>query len=385
MSLTSILPINSKKSFPVTIPTTLDAVVANEFYYNGFPWPGCLSNGALITIYKRSLTHAGAGAMIFAKSFDGGATWDKKIVKVGFTDLTAISNLSLNVFNDRIIICWNEGSSSHIYHFAYSDNGGYSWVSGGTVTLSLTGYSSAVFSKPQKLPSGKLLQAYYAMPSDPVTNPYLAGFIQSTDNGVSWSQANTIASQMRKLPEEDGNTAVANGRGAFTEVCLVITHFGVSDATTKMVAYLRNEDYGGFTHYKSSDGGATWTRSTNGTFCVATPAFETPIANRPVHMINYSGTMYIFCGNRKPGDYGVEYITCTPNQLYANDIFNYSGVTRVYNGLADTLASDVDFGYTEPFIDANGQLAVQFYDANPAYTIAGEDWEDIIQKVILPL
>lgn len=365
------------------VQKAVNSDVATEEFYNGFPWPGITSDGTIVSIYKRSANHSSGGDLIFCKSIDGGATWDRNQVVVNSTEIE-VTNLALNVFEDRIHISWNTSSSNHVYNFAYSDDKGTTWVSGGTCTLSLTGYVSVVFSKPQKLPSGKLLQAYYALPSDPVTDPSLAGFIQSTDGGDSWTAGSQIASQMRKIPAESGNDAVAAGRGRFSEVCLTITHVGATDADTKMVALLRNEEYSYYTHYYSSDGGDTWTRN-NARPLAYLPDTEAGIAKAPVHAINYLGTMYILCGNRLSGNYGLDYNTISPDNYFANNQV-YSARVRVYNALADSNASPEDFGYTEPFIDGHGQLVCQLYDSSPNYVLGvTDDWEVIKQIVIIPI
>lgn len=357
----------------------IDCEPANiSFKYSAFPYPACLPGGTIVTLYKESETHGAAGPLVIQRSTNGGTTWLRIPVIVGGTPISAVS-LSLSVSGSRVIIGWNLSSSTNVYYFAYSDNKGTDWTSGGSVTLSLSGYVSILFGKAQRLPSGKLLQPYYAVPSDAVTNPHQGGFIQSTDNGVSWSQGTTVHNQFAKLVSETGNEAIAAGRGALTEICVVISEVGSNDANTKMAAYFRNEDYAGFTHYYSANGGTTWTRSTNAYL----PNFDPTAYRRPVSMIIYEGTMYVFCGNRKSGDFGSEYITCTPAQLYANSSGSFSAVTRFHNGIADSVASTNDYGYTNPFIDEAGQLVVHLYDAHPDNILA-DNYEVIIQKVVIP-
>lgn len=354
----------------------IDCEPANiPFKYSGFPYPGCLSGGTIVTIYKESETHGGAGPMVLQRSANGGVTWLRIPVIVGGTPISAIA-MSLTVVESRIVIGWNL-TSANVYYFAYSDDHGTTWTSGGSVTLALTG-TSVLFQKAQRLPSGKLLHPYYAYPADPLA-AYESGFIQSTDNGVSWEQGPIIHNQFGKLAGETAGEAVAAGRGVLSEPCVVISEVGVSDANTKMVAYIRNEEYTGFTHFYSSDGGTTWTRTATN-FLVN---FDPTAYRRPVSMINYEGTMYIFCGNRKSGDFGSEYVTCTPAQLYSNSSGSFSAVTRFHNGVADSYASTNDYGYPNPFIDEAGQLVVHLYDAHPE-NIQLDNYEIIKQIVVIP-
>lgn len=352
-----------------------------SFKYSAFPYPDCFlgsyQRGTIVSLYKESETHGGSGPLMIARSKNGGVTWNKWQVNVG--GLISTVAMSLAVYGNRIYIAWNLSSATNEYYFAYSDNAGDTWTSAGSVTLSLTGYASILFQKIQRLTSGKLLQAYYTIPADPVADPYIQGFIQSTDNGVSWAQGPIINSQFAKLASETAGEALAAGRGVVAEPCIMITEVGASDATTKMIAYLRNEEYAGFTFCYSSNGGTTWARQTG----VVMTNFDPTSYRRPVSMINYNGTMYIFCGNRALGDFGSEYITCTPAQLFANDKANYSAVTRFHDGVADTYASANDYGYTNPFIDEAGQLVAQGYDADPGNT-GGDNWQVIFQVVVIP-
>jgi hypothetical protein len=351
-----------------------NSTVADEVYYNGFPKPAVLPDGRIVTLYKRSADHASAGAMMFGVKQNAVADWRKEQVSIDASLITG-GSMELGVLaSGRIIIAVAPNNTTS--RFAYTDNLGMDWVDAGSVTIP-AGYVWAIFGHINELPSGKILCPVYLAPTDNTVNPYVGRFFESTDGGATWALGDTVASQMKPNDGESGNDAIANGRGIITEFSPIISHTTGDDATTKMVAYFRNESYSGFMHYRSADGGATWSRTGNGNL-----PFQTPIYNRPVYPILYNGLIYIFCGNRKSGDYGVEYCTCTPDQFYNNDVANYSAVVRVYNAIADTIASDIDFGYPVPFIDSTGQLCVQFYDANPNY-LAPTDWEDVKQIIVI--
>jgi hypothetical protein len=352
-----------------------DSIIASEQFYNGFPKPIVLPDGRLATVYKRSIDHASAGAAMFGVKQNLDTPWVKSQVSLNGAGVT-MGSMELGILpSGRILFAYAPVNTSA--KFAYTDNLGMDWVDAGTINVP-AGYVWAIFGHINILPSGKILCPVYLVPTDNTVNPYLGRFFESTDNGVSWTLGTTVASQMKPNVGESGNDAIANGRGIINEFSPIITHATGVDATTKMVALFRNESYSGFMHYRSSDGGSTWTRTGN---CVL--AFDTPIYNRPVHPILYNGYVYIFCGNRKSGDYGVEYIRCTPDQFFNNSYASFEPVVRVYNALADTIASDIDFGYSVPFIDSINQLCVQFYDANPAYLPQNGDWEDVKQIIVI--
>src|SRR5215471_1733495 len=60
----------------------IETIVRDTGLYSGFPWPATLSNGTIVTVWKESYTHADAGAMMFGKSSDGGATWRIKQIEI---------------------------------------------------------------------------------------------------------------------------------------------------------------------------------------------------------------------------------------------------------------------------------------------------------------
>ena len=361
----------------VNLPkAAIEVTIRDTGVYSGFPWPGLLSNGTIVTVWKESSTHADAGAMMFGKSIDGGATWDIRQIILNGLPLQC-SNLSLEVMpGDRIIISHQPNSKTSL-SFAYSDDAGATWkpAKGGYTYPS--GYSSAQFSKPIRLPSGKIIQPYYSYPITP-GYPSIAGYIQSTDNGATWSHGGIIAQRepINKNPQGDAYT---NGYGLTSEPWVAIIDTGATDANTKLAVFLRNQEYTGWSHYKSPDGGITWIRDKTYLF---NKFAEGVIDKFPVTFIKHKGLFYIFAGSRKRDDYHISYVTCTPEDLYNNNAAGYSAEIRVQSLNADQNGSSYDCGYPVPFHDYFGNLVLQWYDTSPSYNGVGLRKTIIYQKPV---
>lgn len=360
-----------------TIVAGLDTTGAMGKYYSAFPYVSCFpSDGEIVSIYKKASNHAIEGPIRVTRSMNGGATWTENSIMINGEELICPA-YAMERAGNRLIVSYNISSTDNKYYFAYSDDRGYTWTDAGEVTLALSGYTNILWYRPVVMP-GKILQVYYGAPLDPVADPCIQGTIQSTDNGETWSLGPTINSQFAKLEGESSATAIANGRGTLSEPTMVITDTGATYADTKLAIYARNEDYTGFTHFKSSDGGATWTRNMV-TFLLD---FEPTNFRRPVAMIRYGDSMIVATGNRTNGDYRLKYFSCTPDQLFNNDISNYGEVQQhPYDAVSDSVANTSSFGYHEMFIDGVGQLAAHFYDADPRYTLE-KKWILIKQIVI---
>ncbi|MFN2439750.1 MAG: hypothetical protein ABR503_11165, partial [Chitinophagaceae bacterium] len=139
----------------------IETVVRDTGLYSGFPWPAKLSNGTIVTVWKESDIHANPGFIMFGKSSNGGGTWSiKQIVLNGAA--VQCTNLSLEVMpNNRIIISHQPNHTTSLY-FAYSDDEGATWLPAAGGYTYVSGYRSAPFSKPVRLPSGKIIHPYYS-------------------------------------------------------------------------------------------------------------------------------------------------------------------------------------------------------------------------------
>jgi hypothetical protein len=350
--------------------------------YTGFPWVAGLSDGHVVSIYKESANHPAAGPLMWGIS-DGGLSYGYTQLNVPGYGLVECSNLSLGVLTgDKILISWQTNAVDSQMFFAWSSDLGVTWHYIGGVTYHTaadvtgnTGYYAAQYGKPVEMPSGKVLQPFYDAPVNG-TDAQHAKFVEINSSLTTLSVGNTISTQ----------TGAAFPNGYHSEVFVVITENTGTDSTCKMVAIQRNETYEAFTHYKSSDGGATWTR--NDTYLVNVFAPSGVIDKYPISdIVLRGGNFFLFAGIRFSGDYFIAYASATPTNLFNNT--GYSALTRVADCYADTNAASIDAGYptavNRVFPDESiNEVLVQYYDSNPAWDgFTGEKEERIVQKATL--
>jgi hypothetical protein len=334
--------------------------------YSAFPHTAQFSDGQIAMIFKESSGHAAAGPLMIGKS-DGGLTYGFTQLNVG--GLISCANLGVGVFSDRWIIDWQESDAGPI-KIAYSDDRGTSWTMASSSFTYPAGYSSAQFGKIIKLGGGRLLLFYYCYPLS-TSDPSLAACLKSDDNGATWSTHSTIASRIHRTTE-DGNTAITNGVGYTSEVYGVVTDPGTGNSDTKIVVLLRDEEIAGgcHIHYRSADGGATWTRVTGtGSLFTAFIDYAAAVDKFPVHVIEHNGFFYVFAGARWTGNYRIAYVTATAANLFNNVGYSAMNVMS-YNANADANAASNDFGYPEPisrYFPDHGinEIVVPFYDSSP--------------------
>lgn len=340
--------------------TVTPATVVDDGYYNGFPFPIMLSNGTIVSIYKKSTDHAGKGPMTFASSFDGGDTWSEFQIVVGTTAIECAA-LSVGLLpSGRICIAYQDDELYTSIKFAYSDDEGATWVYAGSLSFG-AGYSSSP--SPVKMivmPSGKIRMGYYKFGLG--ANPAIIGFIVSTNNGASWSFGETIFSH--------NGTGLGDEKGH--EFAFGITDNTGTDGTCKMIALVRRDVGSTYLHYYSADGGATWQTDFTEDPGVGGPfsrhylyAFAVP-SQQPVDIAIKDGYTWVLCGNRNLSvALRLQWIRATNADSYTNIFSNWSSVTNVLTFNATTMGSDIDCGYPVHFIDNTNRLFVHYYDVSP--------------------
>lgn len=363
------LPVYTSGGGGGSYPATYQGVIYDDGYYNGFPFTDTLSNGDIFSVHKKSDAHAPKGPLIMLKSSDGGVTNSATQVTVNGTPIE-IASLSMGRIpsTGRILIAYCDDETYTFIKFAYSDNEGVSFTYADSINLG-SGYSSSP--SPVKMlvmPSGKIRMGYYAYGLG--ANPAIVGFINSTDDGESWTIGENIFSH--------GGTGYGDNKGH--EFAFVVTDSTGVDSTTKMIAMIRNADAGCcFMHYYSADGGATW----NTSFTEDNPGgysrhyfynFGSSTTAAPMDLIVHNDSVYMVTGYRDQTTniFSLQVIRTTKANAYTNNKFNWTTVDtlRFYN--AGTLGSDIDCGYPVFFKTRNG-LFVRDYDIstetrNPAIT-----------------
>lgn len=352
---------------PYNEPTVEGVVYQNTAEtqgYNGFPYPlSNVSDGSIISFWKKSGDHAGAGQVKLGRSIDGGLSWAYGVAKV---DGTEISNDTLTVYKMRssnyVIMAWQTFAvTPNVVYFArilesdlIANITSPNFTSCGSVTFTHANHKGYNFDNPIELPSGKMRMCYYTFPDSGFTGGKI-GWIDSTNNGASWSLGNDIVNK----------TGGSFPNGLVSESCPVITHMGASDATTKVVVLSRNEEYGYWTHSASSDGGDTFTTDTTWNFGYE---FGT-VSSIPVSSILHNNLVFVVAGTREVSggvdNFKLKWLAIDPDDLFANT--HPLGVTAFvhsYTPNASTYNMDViHWGYPIVFHDWAGILWCHVYDA----------------------
>jgi hypothetical protein len=331
--------------------------------YNGFPYPlSNVSDFSLITFWKKSSTHAGAGEVSIARSIDGGVTWTKGAVKVGGNYINADT---LTVYKMRsssyIILAWQTFAiTPNVTYFArilesdlIANITTPNFTACGSVTYSHANHKGYHFDNPIELPSGKLRLAYYTLPDSGYTGSK-AGWVDSSDNGNTWAIGNDIIVQ----------TGGGFPNGVISESCPVITHVGATDATTKVVVLCRNEEYGYWAHCKSSNGGNTFTKDTTWNFGYELDSYQFPFSSK----LHTDGFVYVCAGTRATSggvnNFKLQWLKLPPDTLYNNT--HPLGVTPVaHSYVPNSSTYNVDvihWGYPVLFHDWQDKLWCHVYD-----------------------
>lgn len=329
--------------------------IVDDGYYNGFPFPHQLEDGTILSLYKKSGSHADKGPLTLAKSRDGGASWTEAQIVISSVAIEAAA-LSLGVLpnTERILIAYQDDELYTSIKFAYSDNKGVTWTSAGTISAPSSGTFSPSPVKMLIMPSGTIRCVYYLYE---VGSDSRVGFIDSTDDGESWAIADDI------------NIGVTNAFGDYRlhETAVAIVDDTGVDSTCTLVAYCRGDNpY--YVFLWSTDGGTTWNEDL---VTVNNPGawnryffYNLNTTPAPVDCIVHGTNLVIVCGVRAPGNYQLQYVTIPLVDAVDNNYHDFSAPTSLVNFNATTLGADIDCGYPVLFHDWEGKLWCHYYDVS---------------------
>lgn len=355
------LPIYTPPSGGGSFSPTVQGVIEDDGKYNGFPMTDTLANGNIFSIYKKSYDHAGAGYLMFNQTDDGGTTnTEFAIIVDGDTLQSAAHSLGIIRSINRIVIAYQDDETYSFIKFAYSDNNGITFTQSDSIYFGAVSSPSPV--KMFVMPSGKIRMGYYRI--NVGADSSIVGFVNSTDNGLSWAIGESIF--------EHGGTGYGDNNG--NEFGFVVTDSTGVDATTKMMALIRNSDQAVYMHYYSADGGATWNTSFTEDAGAGGPYSRHYMYNfggasnqSPVDIIRHNDSIYVVNGYRKTNSsisYDLKYIVTSQANAYINNWNNWGAVDSLLQFNATTLGSEVDCGYPVFFHDRQGKLWVRHYDVS---------------------
>lgn len=345
---------------PAGIPQTVASTVIDDGYYNGFPFPAIMSNGDIICLYKKAGGHAPKGPMTLARTTNGGTSWSEQQITVD-GDSIECAALSLVVLSsDRILIAYQDDDFYTQVKFAYRDGFGYDFTFSDSLDFGVGFIGSISPIKMIVMPSGKIRLPIYSL--EPDGSPTKTAFINSTDNGATWTYGEEIFSSTGSgYPDFYGNE--------FS--CVITDNTGV-DSTCKMAVYVRSDQAGVKLQYRSSNGGVTWTKDLTEDAGVGGPysryLFYGAVGTNPVDMIIHNDSAYMVSGTRiaSGGGFGftLQVRVTTKENAFTNNhnIWKDVPVDTLLHFNAETLGSDIDCGYPLLFHDGNGELWCMYYD-----------------------
>lgn len=348
--------------------------------YNAFAYPSVLSDDSLIAGFKKSDNHAAQGDFAILRSLDGGVTSTIYYVRTAGgivqTSQCTFYRDSVSGYLYALNVDANTTGNSpdflkvetyRILESSFIANPSANWTQ--TNTVDFTGYASGMvigdlWGDVLKMPSGKLLVPVHMRHTSSAR--HIALFIESSDDGATWSIGNVI------LDKVGGGSFPG---GSFSEVNPVITEVGASDATTKIVVLLRNESYAYYTHVKSADGGSTFTEDTTTPF-----GYDFFSADKvPISSKLHGGYIYCTIGSRNyvapNNNCKLEVLRLSPSDVYNNPNPKTSANLTILKTGTDiylnvTNNDLIHYGYPMLFTDSAGDLWLMYYDEHDPNT----DW-----------
>jgi hypothetical protein len=288
---------------------------------------------------------------------NGGATWVYSQVNVEGTDIECAALSMIILDDDRVLIAYQDDELYTTIKFAYSNDKGISWTDAGSIAAPHAGAFSPSPVKMMVMPSGKIRMIAYCYQAAGLST---VEFIDTTNNGVSWSRGNDIyAVNTNSYPDFRSH-----------ETKVLITNDTGVDATCEMIAVLRGD--GGFPLFLfSTDGGSTWTNDSTTVYNPGAFArnFFYPFGafsqNQPYDAIIHGTNVVWVTGYRDTSTtYKLQYITIPIADAIDNDVHVYDAVVNVVTFNASTLGASIDCGYPVVFHDHEGKLWCHYYDVS---------------------
>jgi hypothetical protein len=379
----------------VQVPSTniaVEGVVFDNGYYNIGAFPETKGD-TIVSVNKYAGSHADGGPLVMHWSVNGGASWTSIVILVNGVPINNCGALTFCItVTGRLSLGYQDATGASV-NYAYNDKIDANFTFSNTVTAP-AGYTinfSPV--KMKQMPSGKIRCGVYYYPSS--SSLFKIGFVNSTNNGASFSTGEEIYSGSSTYPTNPGDWQVH-------EFGFEIIENTGSDATCKMIAIARvnlsGENGGYYLLLKTGDGGATWTTDVattdpgsfiddngvtqSGPFGRST-FYAFLGSNSPVDIKLHNGFVYVANGERNiTNGYKLKYTRATVTGAYRNKFDDWERPTTVMTLNSSTMGGSIDGGYPVMFIPPSGGLWCQIYDVStqPRNPLITDDRCWIFQK-----
>lgn len=364
--------------------------IIDDGYYNGFPMVADAEGLTAYGVYKKSTTHASGGPLMLVKTIDGGNTWTEDSIYVDGVVINSTNHSFQRLSTGRMLISYRV---SGVMYGAYNDNNDRNFTGIGITVSPGTDY--IVAQSPTKMPvtpEGNVLFLYYTVGSNGL--PATQELMISRDQGLTFTHYSQIHSADSSLTQ-----GAILGRWRGNEVAIAITHNTGIDSTCKMIAIVRvqmSNDSGPYPmFFRSSDGGATWTKDMTGDAgsfvndngqTVPSSGFSRHLlysfldSNSPVDIRLYGDSVYVIMGERNT-IYGpaLKVISATPDGAFQNKFDNWTRPRLIR--MFTVGGSTYDHGYHVLFT-ANGSLYASGYDFSSQPTIPERSAKRVLSEII---
>lgn len=407
--LTILTELNGSRANPTAVIMPLvDNIV---FYtspgeakgYNAFGTPDVLFSSAKINAFKKSDNHAAGGDFVIVYSIDGGATTTIHNIKTASGNVHCAQSsfyadkeagfmyaLSLDETNAANTTTFKLIDIYRISISLFEADQNANWTKITSLNVDTFDASLSIgdlWGRAYKNSAGKVRFTVHlrATTAGGSNGRHLIKFIDTPDSGATWTWGATVADQT-----EGGTFATSVGSEA--NIC----DLGSDD----VVALWRNENFGYWIFFLSTDGGDTWTRDTVNAFGYSFDNWGGTVsgtAHIPITcLLNNDGFVYSVIGARgytAPNNHctigllrmsRADFIANTYNPASATA---YILVTEPEVYINTTNNDVIHFGYPELYKDLSGNLWFDYYDEHDPSTdwLLGEIKCRVMQrKLILP-
>lgn len=322
----------------------------------------CKMGGIVYAVYANKPGHVPTKNCYLQKSFDDGVTWETPapIVVNGAEIIGNAIEIGATKSGRLVLIYAGEDDIFAEAFFAYSDDGGTTWIDAGAVATPAGNYVGASpHGQFVQLKSGTILTTSYAYNLETPGAPCIIFLYISTDNGVSWDTVKSGGTTVAVLTGAKG--AAYPLVGCIVEPALEVVEDTGDDATVKLLCCVRDEDYSHAHWMVKSVGLTSWT--SQGAVFEETAGYAYPI-----NLFRDGEYMYANASFR--GVRAVSQVRCSVKvwKAKAIDVYNNKanwGETRiVYSPLINQKGNLNDFGYVRAWRCESGEIKAILYDSS---------------------